>query len=813
MVDGIQRQMSNIDPSEVESISVLKDASATAVYGVKGGNGVILITTKRAARGEQRTRFEYSTTISHEYVYRLPDMLTDTEYREWMESRGHNYHNMIDRGGDEDWSRILLNSNNISQTHNFSVTGGQRNGNHRVSFYYMENNPIAIRSDQTRWGGRLNATQIGLNDRLEMTFNTAIDFRNRDNVGSRGAWEQTAQINPTLNAKQEDGTWSLVSGWGMYNPLERYETMRDYIERMTWTGSARATVNIIEGLRASVQGNWQQRHEVRNSYWDRESQRSQDDHLGGGRAQKWSHRDIRRSIETTLDFQRIFNNIHSFNAVAGHSYEYNVYEAFNAWNSGFMSDLFLYNRLQQGTGTSVAGTARSDMGSEKNDFKLAAFFGRINYVLMDKYQLTASLRHECTSRFGPNHRWGTFPAISAGWVLSKEDFIADNFDFVDFLQLRGGFGVTGSMPTDNYLYMATLSGGGHYLMPGTGGVWQQTWGASRNPNPNLRWERREEFNIGFEFALYNRLRGTIDVYQRTTKDLLENVDVPQPALIHSTMWANVGTVRNRGFEIGLNTNVIKNRNFSWDVTTSYFYQANRLMSLSNDQFSRDFRTFGGVGGPGALGDAIRTEVGQPLGMFYGRRFAGLTQPDAQGRGGGQWLFYNRNNEAVTNTQFDNNLDRTWLGNGVPPHHASLINNFRFRQFDLSFMLRGKFGFDILNVQDMFFGNLHSLPNNVLRSAITKHANLHDIPQITDYYLERGDFVKLDNVTIGYTIRFANQNWVRNMRVFVAGNNLATFTNYSGLTPEIQDTGLTTGIASREFFPVSSTIMFGLNIGF
>jgi TonB-linked SusC/RagA family outer membrane protein len=809
VIDGIPgANLTTVAPEDIESFTILRDASAAAIYGSRGANGVILITTRSAARGEQRTRFEYSTTISHEYVYRLPRVLTAAEYREWMAGGADNFgaHLMVDHGGEMDWMRALVNTGNISQTHNFSATGGHRGGNYRVSFYYMENNPIAIRSSQTRWGGRMNTNLIGLNDRLEMTFNTSVDFRNRDNVGTRDAWRTAALINPTMTARQEDGDWRPISGADIFNPLERFENSIDYTERMTWTGSARAAVNILPGLRAFVQGNWEQRHEIRNQYrFKAEHQRGTEIYVGEGRAQKWSNRDIRRSVETTFDFQRVFNDIHSFNAVAGHSYEFNVYEAFYAWNTGFMSDAFLYNRLQQGTGRMQSGVARSNMGSEKRNVKLAAFFGRINYVFMNRYQLTATLRREGSSRFGPNYRWGNFPSISAGWVLSQENFIRDNFDFVDFLQLRGGFGVTGSMPGQNYMFMSTFTTGGYYIMPGD--QWIQTWGPSRSPSPDLRWERREEFNIGLEFALFNRLRGTIDVYSRTTNDLLEEVTVPQPSNTHTIMWANIGSIRNRGFEIGLNANVIENRNFSWDVTASYFYQVNRLMSLSNEYFFRDYRSFGGVSIPGNnLGDAIRTEIGQPLGRFYGRRFAGLTDT-------GQWLWYNRYNEQVTNAQFQPAYDRAWIGNGVPPHHASLINNFRFGRFDFSFMLRGKFGFDILNVQDMFFGNLAYASGNILKSAITTHANVRQTPQISDYYLERGDFVKLDNVTFGYTIRFANQDWVRSMRLFVAGNNLATFTGFTGLTPEVQDTGLTTGISGRSFFPVSSTLIFGFNIGF
>ena len=810
VIDGVpDADLSTVAPEDIESFSVLRDASAAAIFGTRGANGVILITTRRAARGGQPTRFEFSSTFSHEYVYRLPNTMSAAQYRAHMASGAFRTEQMQDLGGNDDWRTALVNSGNISRTHNFSASGGHRGGNYRASFYYIESNPIAVRSSQTRWGGRFNSNFIGLNDRLEMAFNTGVDFRSRDNVGSTGAWEQTLIANPTIPLFNEDGTPAVLMGFGVWNPLEFYAGRIDYSERLTWTGSARATVNIIDGLRASVQGNWQQYHDLRNQYRFRDSEEGRPI---GGRAQKWSAMNMRRSIETTVDFHRIFNNVHSFNAVAGHSFEYNVWESFNAWNSGFMTDAFLYNNLDGGTGNRLAGVERSNMASNKGDFKLAAFFGRINYVFNNRYQFSATIRHEGTSRFGPNYRWGTFPAISAGWVLSQEDFIADNFHFVDFLQIRAGYGVTGSMPTSNWLFMATMSGGGAYYF-GDGQPWMQTWGPARNPNPNLRWERREEFNIGLEFALFNRLRGTVDVYQRMTRDLLEDVDVPSPAMIHSTMWANVGTIRNRGFEFGLTTNVIQNRNFSWDVTASYFYQVNRLISLSNEYFSRNYRTFGNVYGPGALGNAIRTEVGQPLGQFFGRRFAGITQQDDE-RGAGRWLFYNVYNEAVTNDLIQPGRDRTWIGNGVPPHHASLINNFRFGNFDFSFMLRGKFGFDILNTHNMFFTNAQNLPNNMLVSG-TKYpfVDIREGPQISDFFLERGDFVKLDNVTLGYTIRFANQDWVRHMRVFVAGNNLATFTGFSGLTPEVQDTGLTTGILGRSFFPVSSTIMAGFNIGF
>ena len=815
VIDGVPNaDLSTVAPEDIESFSILRDAAAAAIYGTRGANGVILITTRRAARGGQPTRFEFSSSFSHETVKSIPNVLTAEEYRQWMRDGGHGSQNMIDHGYNNDWTRVLVNSGNLSQTHNFSASGGSQHGNYRVALYYIDNNPIAIRSNQTRWGGRFNSNFIGLNDRLEFQFNTSVDFRSRDRVNPTGggAWEQVGQVNPTMPFFQPDGTHTLISGWGQWNPMERFDTMVDYCERLTWMGSARATVNIMPGFRISTQANRHEWREYRNQYWFQDALRSVDDLEGGGRAQKWFDTHFRQSIETTMDFHRVFNNIHSFNAVAGHSYEFATWQGFNAWNSLFISDAFRYNNLGAGQGLQRTGTARSNMGSSKSSFKIAAFFGRINYVFMNRYQFSATLRREGSSRFGARHRWGNFPAVSAGWVLSQENFIRDNFEFIDFLQLRGGFGVTGSMPTDDFLFMPTFGTGGMYIVPGTGGQWAQTYGPNRNPNPYLRWERREEFNVGLEYALFNRLRGSIDVYRRMTRDLLEDVRAPQPSMMHATMMANVGTIMNYGVELGLTANVIDNRNFSWDVAVTYFYQRNRLVSLSNDQFFANYRTFGDVGGPGALGNLIRTEVGAPLGQFFGRRFAGLTEP-GDARGEGRWLFYNIYGEAVTNDQIDHNRDRTWIGNGVPPHHASLINNFRFGNFDFSFMFRGKFGFDIFNSFDMNFGNLNQLPNNVLRSAITTHANLREAAQISDYYVERGDFVKLDNITLGYTIRFANRDWVRHMRVFAAANNVATFTGFTGLTPEVQDTGLTTGIAGRTFFPVSRTFILGFNVGF
>jgi len=802
IIDGIPNgDLSTVQPDDVESFNVLKDASAAAIYGTRGANGVVIITTKKAKRGESKPQFEYSSFLSHEYVYRRPEILTADEYRNYMKSGGYNANMMVDYESNTDWPGLLINKDNISQNHNLSLSGGSAKSNYRASVFYKDMNPIAIRSKQSNWGGRLNINQLGFNDRLEVQLNVSTNFTTRDATGSNGAWEQASQRNPTEPAKDANGKWIEDQAFNSWNPLRNYSTQENMLYRTNWLGSGKAILTIIDGLKASVMGTYQQFQENQNRYYIRDSKTSVDSYTGGGRADKWYKRDDRRTIETTLEFNRTFNNIHSFNAVIGHSYEYHVYEDFNAWNSGFLTDAFKYNNLGNGTGI-TKGTSFANMGSTKRDDKLAAIFGRINYSLMDRYMLTAIFRYEGSSRFGPDKRWGSFPAISAGWILSKEDFMKE-LTFINYLKLRGGYGVTGNIPGDNYLYMTTLGTGGQYPI---GTTWFQTYGPARNPNPNLRWEKKAEVNIGFEYSLLkDRLSGTIDWYSRVTKDVLDEFNTQLPPYVLDKVWMNVGTTSNHGIELGINGSIIKSKDFSWDASATFFNQNNKLVSYSNDIYKGTIREWYGLPSPGNLGNAIRTQEGQPLGQFYGKRFAGFDD-------NGKWLFYNAKNEKVPLADMTTG-DLTYIGNGVPRYYASLTNTFRYKGFDLAIFLRGKFDYKILNLKDLYFGNLNWLPNNVLKSATTKNAQLHDAPQYSDYYLEPGDFVKLDNLTLGYTFKLKSQKWVRNLRIYASGLNLKTFTKYSGTTPETEDTGFETGIEKRDFYPVSSTLMFGLTIGF
>ena len=286
---------------------------------------------------------------------------------------------------------------------------------------------------------------------------------------------------------------------------------------------------------------------------------------------------------------------------------------------------------------------------------------------------------------------------------------------------------------------------------------------------------------------------------------MDEYNAQLPPFVLSTLWTNVGTVSNQGFEFGLNAKVMKQSDFSWDADVTFAYQKNVLESLSDDIYKATFKEWYGLPSPGALGNAFRTEEGKAIGGFYGKRFAGFTDE-------GKWQFYNKNNEVVSLSEIKPE-DLTYIGNGTPKYQVSLSNTFKYKGFDLTIFLRGKFDFQLLNLKELYFGNLNWLPNNVLKSATTTHAQLHDAPQYSDYYLEPGDFVKLDNLTLGYTFRLKSHQWVRNLRVYVSGQNLATFTNYKGTTPEQKDTGFDPGVEGRSFYPVTSSVMFGINLGF
>lgn len=801
VIDGVPGGNLNLlQQDDIESFNVLKDGSAAAIYGTRGNAGVILITTKKGSAGE--ARYDYSTYVQREFVDKKPDYLTASDFRDLIKKGLIN--EKQDYGASTDLYDELIDTGNLSQYHNFAASGGSGKTNYRASVFYNEARGIAKENGRDMFGGRVNVNQTGLNDKLTMQLNVASNF-NQANLlgGGSGDFEQAIQRNPTAPIFNPDGTYLETDAYNNYNPLSRLAFRTSERTQQTFSGDLKLQLQLAPGLSTSAFGSY-----IRNTYNDRQfrslkdwDQRPTSQYLGMGYASKSNNLSWTKTFESTIDYFTTLADIHAITALVGYSYQYSASESFNVNNSGFTTDGFKDWNLGAGSAINNTKLPRPEMGSSKGDNTLIAFFGRINYTLNEKYFIQAILRHEGSSRFGVNNKWGNFPAVSVGWAIGEEDFM-QSLTFINDLKLRAGYGITGNQGIPNYQSMVTLGTGGVYPQSG---VYYQTYGWARNPNPNLRWEQKAELNIGVDFTVLDRrINGSVDVYNRTTKDLLYNYTAQQPPFVRDQIFTNVGSIQNKGVEVQVSAKAIQTNDFAWNINFTANTQFNKLTKLSSDVFKANWLTFYGLPSPGNLGPAIRLEEGGAVGNFYGKRFAKFDE-------NGKWMFYKEDGTTGYAGQMNEN-DLTVIGNGVPKYQAALGNTFRYKNFDLSLLFRGKFAFDILNTKDLYFGNKKWLPNNLLRSAITTHDALNDDPQYSDYYIEKGDFVKLDNITLAYNFKF-NTSYIRNMRLYVTGRNILTFTGYSGIDPELQDTGFEPGVDARGFYPRTQSWSIGLNVGF
>lgn len=806
VVDGIPGgNLDLLQQDDIESFDVLKDGSAAAIYGTRGNAGVILITTKKGKTGPARV--SYSTYAQREVVSKRPRFLTADEWRTYAADPSNpKGAQMKDLGASTDFYDLLLDKQNVSQYHNLALSGGNGpNSNYRVSMYYNEANPITIQNWRRQFGGRLSFNQKGLNNMLTSQVNLATNFNKANLLGGQaGDFENALGRNPTQPVFNPDGTY--YEEGSTTNPIGRLAQQKNLRDQQTTSADVRFTLEPLAGLKVSAFGAIQRDVRNDNEYRLRGSRSSMLDNLNGtpingtGYARKYNYLNTNTTFESTAEYERKIAEDHTLKALAGYSYQYGVYEEFSGANAGFLNDIFEENNLGAGNFLSLG---KASLSSNKYDNKLIAFFGRLNYDYKGKYIAQVILRREGSSRFGRNNKFGYFPAASLGWNMAQESFIKQ-LGYVDELKLRIGYGVTGNQGIPNYQSLVRLGTGNLYL--NDDGVWRQTYGPSNNPNPNLRWEKKKEWNVGVDFSLFKgRLSGAIDVYKRRTSDLLGNFNTQLPPYIQSTLFTNVGVIDNNGVEVSLSGSVLKRKGFSWDMDVVGNTQHNKLVSFSDDVFKVTYLTFGGIGGFGALGDAIRTIEGGPLGSFYGKRFAGFT-PE------GKWLFYKKTGEAVTADKIVPNDDYAYIGNGIPKFYLSWNNRLKYKNFDLTVFFRGKFDYQILNLQQVFFGNKVYLPNNVLKDAITRNNQINDVLQYSDYYLEPGGFVKLDNVTLGYNFKF-NSPVIRSLRLYATGRNLATITKYRGMDPEVDDTGLGPGIDGRGFYPRTRSFTLGLNVEF
>lgn len=801
VIDGIPGgNLDLLQQDDIESFDVLKDGSAAAIYGTRANGGVILVTTRQGRPGPPR--YGYSTYVRKEWITKRPDFMTAADYRAKIASGQYPQLNASnDKGASTDFFNGLINHDNLTQYHNLSLSGGTAATSYRASLYYSDLQGVALMNNRRQYGARLNINQHGLNGHLHTQIDLVTNF-NKANLLGGGGWEDALIRNPTLPMYDSTGKFYYVPN--TTNPVATLYQQKNKRDQQTSSGDMKFTLDLLKGLRASVLGSIQRDSYVDNFYATIGSEYSQaltNGYSGGGQATKGTGLTTNYAVEPTVEYAKEIAKNHRISAVGGYSYQYNVSESYSATNYGFVNDLYGENNL--GAGTALPA-GKSTESSSKSDNKLIAFFGRLNYSYKGRYMAQFVLRHEGSSRFGANHKWGDFPAVSAGWNITEESFMK-GLRFINNLKLRAGYGITGNSGIDNYQSLVTLSTGGFYLNPD--GVWRQTYGPSRNPNPDLRWERKQELNIGIDFSLLgSRLNGSIDAYSRKTTDLLYTYNTQLPPFIQPTLFTNVGAISNKGLELTLDALPVQTRDFSWYVDITASTQQNKMISFSNDVYKVTYVEFGAIGGYGALGNAIRTVEGGNLGNFYGKRFAGF---DANGK----WLFYKADGHTKVPLTQITDADKTVIGNGIPKYYYGINNSFVYKNFSLRVFFRGRSGYQVLNTMALSYGNRTYLPGNVLRSAFTKYAQLNDTYQYSDYYLEPGGFLKLDNLTLGYKIDIKSP-YVHNLFVYANGANLATITKYTGNDPDfVNDTGLGPSVDSRGPYPSTRQFTLGLNVGF
>ena len=797
IIDGVEGNINDVSPNDIDQIDVLKDGSAAAIYGTRGTNGVIIITTKRS-QGEMKPTISINSYISTQKITKKLDMLTADEYRKLAASGTTG---TVDAGGSSNWLDEILQTP-FNQTYNISLKGGTKNTNYVASADYTSNEGIIRRSNVQVLYPRLHVTHRMWDNLLTIDAQIGGYQRSYDIPYNADIYNYAILYNPTYSVKNEDGTWNEHGSSPLrYNPVALLEETRGENRDTKLNMYAKATLNPMEGLTISVLGS-----RVLNNFFGGyyETQQHESTTMNGknGYASRTTSRTQDDLFEATAQYNNRFG-AHNVNALAGYSWKNHNYQYAFMDNFDFPSDDFTYNSMGQGKALSQG---RAGESSNQNSSRLVGWFGRLNYNFADRYFLSASIRYEGSSKFGTDHKWGTFPAVSAGWTVSKENFMKD-IKALSLLKVRAGYGVTGTEPGSSYMSLNSinLSGFGYYK-----GEWINLLKPSGNPNPDLRWEKKKELNIGLDFGfLDNRINGSIDFYRRTTDDLIWSYSVPMPPYVSSEITANAGTIRNSGIEVNVNFIPVQTKDFNWTSNVNFSTNSNKLVSLSNDKFIA-----GSYFDTNTLTAPIqqashRTEEGGKIGNFYGFKSVGV---DANGH----WLVESADGSTISISEATAE-DKKVIGNGLPKWYLNFNNTLNYKWFDLSITMRGAFGYQILNSPNMYLGSPNALgTGNVLATAFDPvmdgRALAYDQElNYVSYYLEDGDYWKIDNLTIGYTPNLKNISWIKNLRIYASISNLATITGYKGIDPEVNTSGLAPGIDPLSRYPSARTYTLGINL--
>lgn len=823
VVDGIPGVNLNlIPPADIESIDVLRDASATAIYGSKAANGVIIVTTKKGSEGPARV--SYQGYVSWEKIAHDNKMLTADELRAYAAENGLILKN--DKGADTNWAKETQRTG-FATNHSLSISGGNKTTNYNASLTYTKRDGIIKGVGNNLFTGRAYVETKVLKERLTLAAGINGNVRKEwgvprnDKGGS--VYEAMYYYSPLVPVYNNEGGWYEDSSISQnYNPLSLIYEDRSMatFKRMQFTG--KASLKIIEGLLLNANFSY----ETQNyHYRDYLSTASQTDKSHGKSSQNVTN-DWAKLMEIYANYDKTFARDHKLALMAGYSWE----EHKNGYGLGargynFWDDTTGWNNL------SYANSYDTDpfWGNLENHTKMISFYGRVNYSYAGRYIAQAAVRRDGASVFGSNNKWATFPSASVAWRLSEESFIKDLGIFTD-LKLRAGWGQSGnSQGFDIYAAKFFYDTYGSpnvrfdYVDPVTGAVTSYKGiAAARNVNDDLKWETTTMLNLGLDFAFLNgRINGTIEWYNKSTKDMIWDYPVSMAKYPVSTLCANVGKMRNRGIELTINAVPIQTRDWNWSTSLNFSHNKNEVVSVSNTEFNAGILNRGKLDFPGLSAgcDIQRIVEGKPIGSFYMWQWAGYDD-----RGVSTFYDYNADGTPVLDengnhatTSNPGQEDRMYVGNAQPKLTMGWNNTITWKNFDLNFFFTGVFGQKIFNENRAFYSYMGAIEQgkNVISSILDEQLPTDGLAQYpSDRYLENGSYFKLATLTLGYTFRNCFNGWLKDLRLYVSGNNIFTITGYKGRDPEINLGGLDPGLDSRkDHFPRARQILVGVNVNF
>lgn len=784
IVDGVLGDMSllsTVNPTDIESFRIMKDASETAQFGSRGASGVIEVTTLKGSEG--KLRIHYNGSFSAGAVYKTLPMLSADAYRAYCQSHGLSY---MDKGANTSWQREISRTS-FSHHHHLAFTGGTKLTTYRASIGYIDDQYVLKNSGSQSFIANVNLTQRMWGDLLKIDIGMFGSLQQSKNpFNEQKLLYSAACFNPTYPAERNaSGGWDGDPGASQIaNPLA-------FLENSSQPSDAHISTNLhldfklIEPLHLKLLAAY--------TYHRADESLTAPTEEGGMayRATGKTH-DILANL--ILDYNQSWG-AHALSAMALAEISTNRAEGFHVTTYQAGATLIGADRLSGGSLRPWDGT-----DSYKMQANMLSFMGCVGYTLLDRYNLTASLRTDGSSKFGANNKWGLFPSVSASWVISNEPWMSQG-GVLDHLRLSGGYGLSGNQSAiDSYLTMLLYEPNGVAEVNGKGIT---TYAALRNANPDLKWEVSHTGNVSIDVSLFKgRLLANVNYYNTLITDMLYPYRVSTPPYTYPTLIANMGSMRNEGVEISLGGTIVKTQDWKLSINANVTWQRNKLLSLSGKHgsewlYAADYQAIASVNGAGSHGgdnDIVWQIVGQPLATFYLPECTGLVD---NGKGG---YTYGEGERYIAGQA----TPKVLLGSNI---------SLKYKNWDLSVQINGAFGHKVFNGTYLAYMNLGSLPfYNVLAAA--PEAKIYD-QQVTDYWLERGDYVNFDYITLGYQVPLPVNKVVETLRLVATMNNVGTISAYSGHTPIINSTNINSiiGVDDKRTYPLTHSFTFGLSIGF